>query len=83
MDLKIGSAFKALAILLGAYLGLSDAVTAQIAGALAILGAVGWDLFETFRLAKQGVVSTKAVENDPHTLAVVKAEEKAEEAAKP
>ena len=59
--MKIGSALKALGVLIGLILG-SDVIDGtkidQIVGALTVLATVGWDLFETFRLHKQGIVST-------------------------
>lgn len=81
MNLKIGSALKALAVLIGLFLGsdvVSEAQWDQIVGALTILGAVGWDLYETYRLHKQGVVSTNPVVNaaEPMTPAKLVAEEK-------
>jgi len=61
MNLKIGSALKALGVLIGLILG-ADVIDGtkidQIVGALTVLATVGWDLFETFRLHKQGIVST-------------------------
>lgn len=90
MNLKIGSALKALAILIGLFLGsdvISDTKLDQIVGALTVLGTVAWDLYETFRLQKQGIVSTDPVANvaAPGTPAQLVATEKAEAkaAAKP
>lgn len=66
MNLKIGSALKALGVLIGLILG-SDVIDGtkidQIVGALTVLATVGWDLFETFRLQQQGIVSTKPQAN--------------------
>lgn len=66
MNLKIGSIAKAVAILLGLFFGsdvISDTKVDQIGGALAVLGAIAWDLIETFKLHKQGIVSTSPAEN--------------------
>lgn len=81
MNLKIGSALKALAVLIGLWLGadvISETQLDQVVGALSILAAVAWDLYETFRLHKQGVVSTSPVVNaaEPMTPAKLVAEEK-------
>ena len=66
MNLKIGTAAKAIAILLGMFLG-SDVIDEtkidQVLGALAVLAAVAWDVWETFKLKKQGIVSTSAKAN--------------------
>ena len=83
MNLKIGSALKALAILIGLVLGadvISDTKLDQIAGALTVLATIGWDMYETFRLQKQGVVSTSPLANvaTEMTPAKLVAEEKAE-----
>ena len=61
MNLKIGSAVKAIAILIGLVLGadvVSDTKLDQIAGAATVLATIAWDFYETFRLHKQGIVST-------------------------
>ena len=72
MNLKIGSIVKALAVLLGLFLGsdvIDDTKIDQIAGAVSVLAAVVWDVWETFRLQKQGIVSTSPLANiaDPRT----------------
>ena len=82
MDLKIGSFLKALGILVGLVLGsgiVSEEIIAKIVGALTVLATVGWDIYETMRLAKQGVVSTEPTTNiaDPRTPEKLAAEEKA------
>lgn len=66
MNLKIGTAAKALAILLGLFLGadvIDDTRVDQIAGAVTVLATVAWDVWETFRLHQQGIVSTSPVAN--------------------
>jgi len=66
MNLKIGSIVKALAIIVGLFLGsdvISDTKIDQIAGAVSVLAAVVWDIYETFRLHKQGIVSTSPQAN--------------------
>jgi len=66
MNLKIGSAIKAIAILLGLILGadfISDTKLDQIAGAATVLATIAWDFYETFRLHKQGIVSTVPAAN--------------------
>lgn len=66
MNLKIGTAIKAIAVLLGLFLGsdvIEDTKLDQIAGAASVLAAVGWDVWETFKLKKQGIVSTSAAAN--------------------
>ena len=81
MNLKIGSALKALGVLIGLILG-ADVIDGtkidQIVGALTVLATVGWDLFETFRLHKQGIVSTTPQVNvdAPGSPAELAAEEK-------
>jgi hypothetical protein len=77
MNLKIGTAAKALAILVGLVLGsdvISETKMDQIVGAVTVLGAVVWDVWETYRLHKQGIVSTTPQKNvdapgSPHQLA--------------
>jgi len=66
MNLKIGSAVKAIAILIGLVLGadvVSDTKLDQIAGAVTVLATIAYDLWETFRLHKQGIVSTVPAAN--------------------
>jgi hypothetical protein len=66
MNLKIGTAVKALLVLIGLFLGsdvIDDTKADQIAGAVTVLGAVGWDVWETFKLKRQGIVSTSAAAN--------------------
>jgi hypothetical protein len=66
MNLKIGTAVKALLVLIGLFLGsdvVDDTKADQIAGAATVLGAVGWDVWETFKLKRQGIVSTSAAAN--------------------
>lgn len=72
MNLKIGSALKALAILLGMFLGLNEELVAQFAGGAFIVGSIGWDLYETFRLQKQGVVSTSPAANVAQSMSPAK-----------
>lgn len=83
MDLKVGSAVKALLILVGMFLGVEidvsqveTAITA-ISGAVMILAAIGWDIYETVRLKKQGVKSTSPKVNaaEPMTPAKLVKEE--------
>jgi len=81
MNLKIGSAVKAIAILIGLVLGadvVSDTKLDQIAGAVTVLATIGWDFYETFRLHKQGIVSTTPQVNvdAPGSPAELAAEEK-------
>lgn len=66
MNLKIGSALKALGVLIGLILGadvISETKMDQIVGALTVLAVVGYDIWETFRLQKQGIVSTSPAAN--------------------
>lgn len=84
MNLKIGTALKALALLIGLFLGadfISETKLDQIAGALTVLATIGWDIYETVRLDKQGVVSTSPTENiaDPRTPEKLAAKEAVEE----
>jgi len=81
MNLKIGSAVKAIAILIGLVLGadvVSDTKLDQIAGAVTVLATIAYDLWETFRLHKQGIVSTTPQANvdAPGSPAELAAEEK-------
>jgi len=81
MNLKIGSAVKAIAILIGLVLGadvVSDTKLDQIAGAVTVLATIAYDLWETFRLHKQGIVSTTPQVNvdAPGSPAELAAEEK-------
>jgi hypothetical protein len=87
MNLKLGSALKALGLLLGLFLGadvISETMWDQISGAIIVLATAGWDLYETIRLGKQGVVSTSPAENiaDPRTPEKLIAKEVAIEEAK-
>lgn len=66
LDLKIGTAIKSFLVLLGFFLGsdvISETQIDQFAGAAAVLIAVGWDAYETYKLKKQGIVSTSAAAN--------------------
>lgn len=72
MNLKIGSAIKAIAILVGLVLGadvVDNTKLDQIVGAATVLATIAWDFFETYRLQKQGIVSTSPLANvaDPRT----------------
>lgn len=70
MDLKIGTILKAILIVAGLLVGsetvapfATETMVNEISGALAVLGSVFYDVFETFRLKKQGIVSTSPAAN--------------------
>ncbi len=90
MNQTVETILKAILILAGVFVGtetlkiFDEKTVATVAAALAALVAVGTDVYSTFRLKKQGVVSTNPVVNaaEPMTPAKLATEEKAEAKAK-
>lgn len=87
MNQTVETILKAI-LILGGVFGLGsetikifdEKTVAVVAGAIAALVTVGMDVYSTFRLKKQGVVSTNPVVNaaEERTPAKLAAEEKAE-----